>query len=102
MQGTIQLRNPETGLTSEPLSFDAQDQQVDEFDIPRKQYSQSRQEIDLFDDLVSKDGKIEVLVKCLERGQYFGFAQADCTSAIPTGRRSPASPRSTSASGCRR
>ena len=85
LEGTIQLRNPETGLTSEPQSFDAQDQQVDDFRIPRKQYSQSRQEIDLFKDLVAPDGKIEVLVKCLERGQYFGFAQADCYIRHPDG-----------------
>jgi hypothetical protein len=88
LQGTIQLRNPDPtagGLTSEPLSFDAQDQQVDDFNIPRKQYSQTRQEIDLFKDLVSKDGKIEVLVKCLDRGQYFGFAQADCYIRHPDG-----------------
>ncbi|MBA4104431.1 MAG: hypothetical protein C0485_01645 [Pirellula sp.] len=85
LQGTIQLRNPESQLTSEPLPFDAQDQQVDDIDIPRKLLSQSRQEIDLFKDLVSKDGKIEVLVKCLDRGQYFGFAQADCYIRHPDG-----------------
>ncbi|BBO32045.1 ABC transporter permease [Lacipirellula parvula] len=85
LQGTIQLRNPVSQLTSEPISFDAQDQQVDEFNIPRKQYSQSRQEIDLFKDLVSKEGQIEVLVKCLDRGQYFGFAQADMYIRHPDG-----------------
>lgn len=86
LQGTIQLRNPESGLTSEPLSFDAQDAQVDDFVIPRKQYAvQSREEIDLFKDLVSKDGQLEVLVKCLDRGQYFGFAQADMYIRHPDG-----------------
>jgi hypothetical protein len=88
LQGTIQLRNPDPkagGLTSEPLPFDAQDQQVDDIDIPRKLLSQSRQEIDLFNDLVSEDGKIEVLVKCLDRGQYFGFAQADMYIRHPDG-----------------
>ena len=34
---------------------------------------------------MSKDGKIEVLVKCLDRGQYFGFAQADCYIRHPDG-----------------
>ena len=88
LQGTIQLRNPDpkaNGLTSEPLPFDAQDQQVDDIDIPRKLLSQSREEIDLFKDLVSEDGKIEVLVKCLNRGQYFGFAQADMYIRHPDG-----------------
>lgn len=86
LQGTIQLRNPETKLTSAPIGFDAQDAQVDDFQIPRKQYAaDTRQEIDLFKDLVSKTGQIEVLVKCLDRGQYFGFAQADCYIRHPDG-----------------
>jgi hypothetical protein len=77
--GQIQLRNPETGLTSRPLSFDAADAQVAEYYFANQQNAnQSDDPIKLYDDLVSEDGKVEVLVKCLERGQYFGFAQADC------------------------
>jgi ABC-type transport system involved in multi-copper enzyme maturation permease subunit len=78
LTGTIQLRNPETNVTSSPLPFDALDQQVDQFDLLRKQKSATGQDLDLFDDLADGDGRIEVLVKCLEGGQYFGFAQADC------------------------
>ena len=33
--------------------------------------------LDLFADLVH-DGKVEVWVQCLDPGQYFGMAQADC------------------------
>jgi hypothetical protein len=77
--GQIQVRNPETGLTSQPQSFDAADAQVAEYYFANQQTAnQSDDPIKLYEDLVSKDGKIEVLVKCLERGQYFGFAQADC------------------------
>ena len=34
-------------------------------------------EVDLFDDLVSKDGEVEVVLRCVESAQYFGAAQAD-------------------------
>lgn len=85
LAGTIQFRNPETKLASDPLPFDALDQQVAEFDIKRKLTSPTGQEIDLFDDLVDDKGRLEVLVKCLEGGQYFGFAQADCYVRLPDG-----------------
>ncbi|MBA3483601.1 MAG: ABC transporter permease [Pirellulales bacterium] len=83
--GQIQLRNPETGVTSQPIPFGADDAQVVDHDIPNELQSSTDEPIKLFDDLVSKDGKIEVLVKCLERGQYFGFAQADCYIRHPDG-----------------
>jgi ABC-type transport system involved in multi-copper enzyme maturation permease subunit len=79
LSGQIQLKNPETGLTSEPFPFGAADAQVAEYDIPNVLNAASTNDpIKLYDDLVSKDGKVEVLVKCLDSGQYFGFAQADC------------------------
>jgi hypothetical protein len=85
LQGTLQLRNPRTDTTSQPIIFDALDQQVREFNIPRKVLSTADQEIDVFDDLVSDDGQIEVRVQCVDRGQYFGFAQADCYLRLPDG-----------------
>ncbi len=75
ISGAIQVKNPDTGLMSEPLPFQALDAQVAEYEIEPELKSKTG-EISLYDDLV-KDGKVEVHVKCLERGQYFGFAQAD-------------------------
>lgn len=36
-----------------------------------------KSEYDLYEDLVSEDGTLEVWLKCLESGQYFGAARAD-------------------------
>ncbi len=85
ISGTIQLRNPDTKLTSSPLPFKALDAQVAEFDLKREQTSTTDLPIDLYKDLVSSKGQIEVLVKCLEQGQYYGFAQADCYLRRPDG-----------------
>ncbi|MEM9351812.1 MAG: ABC transporter permease [Planctomycetota bacterium] len=82
--GGIQVRNPETGLTSELYPFEALDAQVDEQNIPRKLTSTENEPIDLFDDIVTeKGGRMELIVQCLERGQYFGFAQPDCYIRLP-------------------
>jgi hypothetical protein len=84
--GQIQFRNPKSGLTSEGFPFAALDGQVDDITLSREQYTdKTKQPLDLFDDLVSDDGQIEVLVKCLEQGQYYGFAQADCYLRRPDG-----------------
>ena len=85
LTGTIQLRNPETGVVSAERSFSARDQQIDEFEIPRALTDPKEEPIDLFEDLVTKDGRLDVIVQCLEGGQYFGFAQADCYIRLPEG-----------------
>jgi len=83
--GSIQIRNPETGLTSQIDYFRALDAKVDEQTIPRKLTSTEGNEIDLFEDLVSSTGQVQVVVQCLERGQYFGFARPDCYLRLPDG-----------------
>jgi hypothetical protein len=48
--------------------------------IPRELNSESgsgRGKIDLFGDLVSSDGRLEVEIRCVEPAQYFGVAQPD-------------------------
>ena len=83
--GTIQVRNPETLLTSEIDYFPAIDAKVDEQTIPRKLKSTEGKEIDLYEDLVSPNRQLQIVVQCLEKGQYFGFAKPDCYLRLPDG-----------------
>jgi len=86
IQGSIQLRNPQakmvsgvkTYVTNNLQTFGAKDDSIDAFDFPVEQFDADLKPINLLDDLVSDDGRIEVIVQSLERGQYYGFAQADC------------------------
>lgn len=81
IQGSMVLRHPdeEKNLRTQPTVFTAKDWSIDDsFRFNRKLYDNDDNEIDLLDDLVSDDGKLEVVVQCLERSQYYGFAQADC------------------------
>ncbi len=82
--GSIQVRNPETGLTSEIDYFSAVDAKVDEQIIPRKLTSTEGDKMDLYEDFVS-NGKLQIVVQCMERGQYFGFAKPDCYMRLPDG-----------------
>ena len=62
--------------------FTAKDASINTFDIPVKLYN-GQKEIDLLKDLVTKDGRLEVVVQCLDSAQYYGFAQPDLYLRLP-------------------
>jgi hypothetical protein len=74
--GSLVLKNPVTGRTSQIETFEAKDQQIDRRDIPRKLTDPAGEPIDLFDDLVA-NGEIEVHLQCLDMDQFFGVARPD-------------------------
>lgn len=77
--GSIELRNPDTQLTSRIYTFRVREFVLHEIDIPRRQIDKADPDraIDIYDDLISDDGRIEVIIRCEEGDQYFGMAQAD-------------------------
>lgn len=83
IEGVIQLRNPDTKVKNNETLFGAKDATIDTFEFPREQFDVDMNPIDLLDDLVTDDGRIEVVVQSLERAQYYGFAQADCYIRLP-------------------
>ena len=78
--GSVRVRNPTTGLQSDPFYFTAKEFTVDSLPIPRTVNATTAdggtKQVDLFRDIVS-DGRVEVVLQCLEPAQYFGVAQAD-------------------------
>lgn len=80
IHGTVQLRNPVTGLRSEAFPIVAKEFTIDSLLVPRRLATVLAdgqvKEIDLFADLVA-DGRLEVWLQCLEPAQYYGVAQAD-------------------------
>lgn len=91
IRGRIRLVNPtpdpETNekLASDWMTFSAKDMSINSFQFTEQQFdSKEHQPISLLDDLVS-DGKVEVMVQCIDGGQFFGFARADCYVRLPEG-----------------
>ncbi|MEO1495697.1 MAG: hypothetical protein AAFV43_00955 [Planctomycetota bacterium] len=85
IQGSIQLRNPDTEVKTNLRTFYAKDATIDSFQFANEQTSTDQQPITILNDLISEDGRIEVIVQALDRNQYFGFAQADCYLRLPEG-----------------
>ncbi len=81
VSGTISLANPQTGKKVILRNFLAKKFATDVQMIPRSFYTPGSEgkaeQIDLFRDLVSDDGRLEIILQCLEPQQYYGMAQAD-------------------------
>ena len=105
--GSLAVRNPDTGLTVEIEIFESKEFITQKLWIPkqirerrnRRMVSQRtstpegvvsippeseldprlamKNEYDLFTDLVTPDGRVEIWIQCIEPGQHFGAAQAD-------------------------
>lgn len=74
--GSLVFRNPKTGLESGERTFPSREFYTDRHSIPRDLRDAEGKPLDFFQDLVA-DGQVQVLLKCVPRGQFFGVAQAD-------------------------
>jgi ABC-type transport system involved in multi-copper enzyme maturation permease subunit len=74
--GSLIVRNPKTGRSSQEFPFTAKDAIVDYKKIGTDLLDASGQKLSLFGDLV-ENGEVEVQINCLARGQYFGMAMPD-------------------------
>ncbi len=79
--GALTVKNPSTGLSSEPIPFGARDFVTLSHQIPQQlraiDADGTLRDVDLFEDLVDEQGRTEIWVSCEEPAQYFGMAQAD-------------------------
>lgn len=79
VRGSLLLRNPRDGADVKPTEveiFGAKEFQIDNRLIPREVRTPDGKKVDLFEEFVS-DGEVELWLRCVDIGQYFGVAQAD-------------------------
>jgi hypothetical protein len=85
VMGELVIRNPNPDAKvrrSGPILFTSKEFVADRRVIPRELDSEiggaaGAGKIDLFRDLVDKEGRVEVEVRCVEPAQYFGVAEPD-------------------------
>jgi hypothetical protein len=82
--GEIVVRNPDPAAPikrSGPILFESKEYTIQQRLIPRELNSETGAgtggKLDLFRDLVSSDGRVEIEIRCVDSAQYFGVAQAD-------------------------
>jgi len=74
--GSLSIRSPKTGQTVEAKIFSAKEFMTDSQHIPRSLRTADGESLDLFEDLVA-DGRVEIILRCVQPAQYFGAAQPD-------------------------
>ncbi|MCA9190376.1 MAG: hypothetical protein KDB03_01385 [Planctomycetales bacterium] len=80
VQGQIILRHTNGRVESARVPFIVREFAVDNIEVDRKSRGSKDgvpTEIDIFDDLVDDQGRIEIVVRCTDPGQYLGMAQPD-------------------------
>jgi ABC-type transport system involved in multi-copper enzyme maturation permease subunit len=76
--GSLWVQNPQTSRKVIVCNFLAKKFATDVQWIPRTLKDGIKKEtVDLFRDMVSTDGRLDIGIQCLENQQYFGMAQAD-------------------------
>ena len=79
IRGSITMRHPTREVASEPIIFT-----VDEYEIDERlllietlgTVNDETRDLNVFEDLVDEDGRLVVMIKCLDRGQYLGVTQS--------------------------
>ena len=80
IRGSITIKNPETNAESNPINFTVDEYQVVERTLLSKiegiDASGNANELDLFGDLVSDKGEVQIVVRCIDSSQYLGVTKS--------------------------
>jgi ABC-type transport system involved in multi-copper enzyme maturation permease subunit len=80
IRGSLTMKNPVTGAEANPIAFVVDEYQIDERTLPLEiegtdAEGQTRL-LSVYQDLVSEDGQMQILLKCLDRNQYLGVTKS--------------------------
>ncbi|TWU58807.1 hypothetical protein Poly51_15870 [Rubripirellula tenax] len=79
IRGSITMKHPTKEIESNPIPFIVDEYTVDErvlpLDIEGTDNNETRL-LNVFDDLVDENGRIKIVVRCLDRSQYLGMTRS--------------------------
>ncbi|KAA5547164.1 ABC transporter permease [Roseiconus nitratireducens] len=80
IRGSLTMRNPDTKAESNPIAFIVDEYQVDERTLPLEiggtDANGETRTLQVFDDLVTEDGRLQIVLRCLDRSQYLGVTKS--------------------------
>ncbi|MCD0463216.1 ABC transporter permease [Roseiconus lacunae] len=80
IRGSLTMKNPDTGAESNPIPFVVDEYQVDERTLPLQiegtDGEGATRELSIYDDLVTEDGRMQIMLRCLDRSQYLGVTKS--------------------------
>lgn len=80
IRGSLTMKNPDNNAQADPIEFTVEEYQIDERTLPLVRSGVDAEgvtrELDVFEDLVSEDGKLQILLKCEDSSQYLGVTKS--------------------------
>jgi hypothetical protein len=79
IRGSITMKHPSQEIESNPRAFVIHEYEVDEQDLDLDVEGTSNNEtmmLNVFDDLVDENGRLKIVIRCLDRSQYLGVTQS--------------------------
>lgn len=80
IRGSLTLKNPDTTAQTDPIEFTVEEYQIDEIALPLVRSGTDAmgetRDLNVFEDLVSEDGKLQILLKCEDSSQYLGVTKS--------------------------
>lgn len=79
LRGSITMKHPDKDIESNPIVFVVDEYAVDERTLPLEIEGTDGNEtrmLNVFEDLVNEDGELQLIVRCVDRGQYLGMTKS--------------------------
>ena len=79
IRGSITMKHPLKEIESNPIAFVIDEYDVDEKTLPLQIEGTDNNEtrmLSVFEDLVDENGRLKIVVRCLDRSQYLGVTQS--------------------------
>ncbi|TWU62879.1 ABC transporter permease [Crateriforma conspicua] len=79
LRASLSLKHPTKEIETNPIVFEVNEYEVDERLMPLTMEGSDgdeTRELSLFDDLVDEEGRIKVVIRCVDRGQYLGVTKS--------------------------
>ena len=79
LRGSITLKHPDRNVESNPIVFEVNEYDIDERTLPLEIEGTDEDRtrmLSVFDDLVTEDGRLQLVIRCVDRGQYLGMTKS--------------------------
>jgi hypothetical protein len=79
VRGSLTIKHPSKEIESNPIPFVVDEYEVDEKNLPLEIEGTANAEtrrLNVFQDLVDEQGRMKLVIRCLDRGQYLGVTKS--------------------------
>ncbi len=79
IRGSVTMKHPSEEVESNPITFFIEEYEIDELALPltiEGTDNNVTRQLDVFEDLVDEEGRLNLVIRCLDRSQYLGVTKS--------------------------